>query len=83
MAWYWTTLIILGYLIIGIVMALILKKNRTINEFLGLEYPVPLCGTALLWPIVLIGLIIFVLMSGLGLFIKWLDQKMFAKKNGK
>jgi hypothetical protein len=51
-------------------MALILKKNRTINEFLGLEYPVPLCGTALLWPIVLIGIIIFVLMSGLGLFIK-------------
>ncbi len=70
MSWYCITLNILGYLIIGIVMALILKKNRTINEFLGLEYPVPLCGTALLWPIVLIGIIIFVLMSGLGLFIK-------------
>lgn len=76
MAWYWIALNILGYLIIGIVMALILKKNRTINEFLGLEYPVPLCGTALLWPIVLVGLIIFVLMSGLGLFIKWIDQKI-------
>ena len=83
MTWYWTTLIILGYLIIGIVMTLILKKNSTINEFLDLEYPVPLCGTALLWPMVLIGLIIFVLMSGLGLFIQWVDQKMFAKKDGK
>ena len=80
MAWYWIALNILGYLIIGIVMALILKKNRTINEFLGLEYPVPLCGTALLWPIVLIGLIIFVLMSGLGLFIKWIDQKIGCKE---
>ena len=79
MAWYWTTLIILGYLIIGIVMALILKKNKTINEFLGLEYPVPLCGTALIWPIVLIGLVILILMCGLGLFMKWLDEK-FSKK---
>ena len=79
MAWYWTTLIILGYLIIGIVMALILKKNSTINEFLGLEYPVPLCGTALIWPIVLIGLVIFILMCGLGLFMKRLDEK-FSKK---
>ena len=81
MAWYWTTLIVLGYLIIGIIMALILKKNSTINEFLDLEYPVSLCGTALLWPMVLIGLIIFVLMNGLGLFIQWIDQKMFAKKD--
>ncbi len=80
MSWYCITLNILGYLIIGIVMALILKKNRTINEFLGLEYPVPLCGTALLWPIVLIGIIIFVLMSGLGLFIKWIDQKIGRKE---
>ena len=76
MAWYWTTLIILGYLIIGIVMALILKKNKSINKFLGLEEPVPLCGTALIWPIILVGLVVFVLMSGLGLFIKWIDQKI-------
>ena len=79
MAWYWTTLIILGYLIIGIVMALILKKNSTINKFLGLEEPVPLCGTALIWPIILVGLVIFILMCELGLFIQWLDEK-FSKK---
>ena len=75
MAWYWITLIVLGYLIIGIASAIILKKIKAVNDLLDLDYPAPLCGTAVLWPIFLAFSILYFLMSEFGLFIQQLSEK--------
>ncbi len=75
MAWYWITLIVLGYLIVGIALAIILKKIKAVNDLLGLDYPAPLCGTAVLWPIFLVFSILYFLLSAFGLFIQWLSEK--------
>ena len=38
MAWYWITLIVLGYLLIGIAAERITKKIKVVNVILDLDY---------------------------------------------
>ena len=77
MAWYWIVLTVLGYLVVGIAIAVFFEKIKAINEFLGLEKdPVALSGVAVFWPICIVFFAIYIIFGGGGLFIQWLSKKL-------
>lgn len=81
MAWYWITAIILGYLIIGITVSLICKRTSFMDSWFSDNDPIVLCGAALIWPFFALILIVYIILVHGGMFIQWIDQKMFAKKD--
>ena len=81
MTWYCTLVWIIGYLAVGSLISLLCKMSSGISDFLDLDdNPIALAAVACLWPIVVVCIVFYIPLFGLGRFIEWLDNKL---RNGK
>ncbi len=83
MAWYLVLAGIVGYLILGVAACLLFKRIKEFAEYFTLDDPIPMAGVSLLWPLFIIILIFYILMSRFGYLIWWINEKLGGEKDGK